>query len=53
MELKFHNLRNNGDRNDYLKADKLLDDMENIQKEKILENNITLIDKQHYYYIKQ
>ena len=45
MELKFHNLRNNGDRNDYLKADKLLDDMENIQKEKILENNITLIDK--------
>ena len=44
MELKFHNLRYNGNRNDFLKADKLLEDMENIQKEKILENNITIID---------
>ena len=44
MELKFHNYRYNGSRNDFLKAENLLEDMENIQKEKILENNITLID---------
>ena len=44
MELKFHNYRYNGSRNDFLKAENLLEDMENIQKEKILENNITLIN---------
>ena len=44
MELKFHNLRYSGNRNDFLKAQKLLEDIENIQKEKILENDISIID---------
>ena len=44
MELKFHNFRYKGNRNDFLKAENLLEDMENIQEEKILENDITLID---------
>ena len=44
MELKFHNLRYSGNRNDFLKAENLLEDIENIQKEKILQNYITIID---------
>jgi hypothetical protein len=44
MELKFHNLRYSGNRNDFSKAQKLLEDIENIQKEKILENDISIID---------
>ena len=44
MELKFHNLRFSGNRNDFLKAENLLEEMESIQKEKILENDITLFD---------
>ena len=44
MNLKFHNLRFSGNRNDFLNAEKLLEDIENIQKEKILENDITIID---------
>ena len=35
MELKFKNLQNNGTRNDYLRAESLVEDMENIQKDKI------------------
>ena len=44
MNLKFHNLHFSGNRNDFLNAEKLLEDIENIQKEKILENDITIID---------
>ena len=44
MELKFHNLRYSGNRNDFFKAQKLLEDIESIQKEKILENDISIID---------
>ena len=35
MNLKFHNLRFNGNRNDFLNAEKLLEEIENIQSEKI------------------
>ena len=52
MNLKFHNLHFSGNRNDFLNAEKLLEDIENIQKEKILENDITIIDISLYYYIK-
>ena len=44
MNLKFHNLRFNGNRNDFLNAEKLLEEIENIQSEKILENDISIID---------
>ena len=44
MNLKFHNLHFSGNRNDFLYSYKLLEDIENIQKEKILENDITIID---------
>lgn len=44
MELKFHNLCFSANRNDYLKAETLLDEIETIQKEKILSRDITLID---------
>ncbi len=44
MELKFHNLRFNGTRNDFLKADSLLDEMESIQKNQLVAQEISLID---------
>jgi hypothetical protein len=44
MELKFHNLRFNGTRNDFLKADSLLDEMDSIQKDQIVAPEISLID---------
>ena len=43
MELKLQNLRFNGTRNDYFKADSLLDEMENIQKDQIVAPKISLI----------
>ena len=44
MELKFHHLRFSTNRNDYLKAEALLEEIDTIQKEKILSRDITLID---------
>jgi len=44
MELKFHHLRFSANRNDYLKAEALLEEIDTIQKEKILSRDITLID---------
>ena len=44
MELKFHHLRFSANRNDFLKAETLLDEISTIQKEKILCRDITLID---------
>ena len=44
MELKFHHLRFSANRNDYLKAEALLEEIDSIQKEKILSRDITLID---------
>ena len=44
MELKFHHLRFSANRNDYLKAEALLEEIDTIQKEKILNRDITLID---------
>ena len=44
MELKFQNLRFNGTRNDFIKADNLLEEMENIQKEKSMTSKISLVD---------
>ena len=44
MELKFKNLQNNGTGNVYLRAESLVEDMENIQKDKILENHISLFN---------
>ena len=44
MELKFHHLRFSASRNDYLKAEALLEEIDTIQKEKILSRDITLID---------
>ena len=44
MELKFQNLRFNGTRNDFIKADNLLEEMENIQKEKSMASKISLVD---------
>ena len=43
MELKLQNLRFNGTRNDFLKADSLLDEMENIEKDQIVASKISLI----------
>ena len=42
MELKFQNLRFNGTRNDFLKADTLIEEMENIQKDKLVSSKISL-----------
>ena len=44
MDLKFHNLRFMGNRNDFLKAETLLEEIESTQKEKILQQEISLID---------
>ena len=44
MELKFHHLRYSGNRNDFLKAENLLDEIQTIQKENILSRDITIID---------
>ena len=44
MELKFQNLRFNGTRNDFIKADNLLEEMENLQKEKSMASKISLVD---------
>ena len=44
MELKFQNLRFNGSRNDFLKADNLLEEMETIQKDKIVAPKISLVN---------
>ncbi len=43
MELKFQNLRLNGTRNDFIKADNLLEEIENIQKEKSMASKISLV----------
>ena len=43
MELKFQNLRYSGTRNDFLKADSLLDEMESIQKDPLVAPKISLI----------
>ena len=42
MELKFQNLRFNGTRNDFLKADSLIEEMENLQKDKLVSSKISL-----------
>ena len=42
MELKFQNLRFNGTRNDFLKADSLIEEMEDIQKDKFVSSKISL-----------
>ena len=42
MELKFQNLRFNGTRNDFLKADSLIEEMEDIQKDKLVSSRISL-----------
>ena len=42
MELKIQNLRFNGTRNDFLKADALIEEMENIQKDKLVSSKISL-----------
>ena len=42
MELKLQNLRFNGTRNDFLKADALIEEMENIQKDKLVSSKISL-----------
>lgn len=44
MNLKFNNLRYMGNRNDFLKAETLLEEIENTQKDKILQQEISLID---------
>jgi len=44
MELKFQNLRYSGTRNDFLKADSLLDEMESIQKDPLIAPKISLIN---------
>ena len=44
MELKFQNLRFNGSRNDFLKTDNLLEEMETIQKDKIVAPKISLVN---------
>jgi len=44
MELKFQNLRFNGTRNDFMKAENLLEEMESIQKEKSMASKISLVD---------
>ena len=43
MELKLQNLRFNGTRNDYFKADSLLDEMESILKDQIVAPKISII----------
>ena len=42
MELRFQNLRFNGTLNDFLKADALIEEMENIQKNKLFSSKISL-----------
>lgn len=44
MELKLQNLRFNGSRNDFLKADNLIEEMEAIQKDKIVSSKISLVN---------
>ena len=44
MELKFHSLRYSGNRNDFLTAENLLEEISTIQKEEILSQSITLIE---------
>ena len=43
MELKFQNLRINGSRNDLLKADFLLDEIENLQKDELISKKIPFV----------
>ena len=44
MELKFHSLRMIGSKDAYIKADSLLEEIENIQNDQSLQDNISLIN---------